>query len=622
MSSSAVQNADQNLSADPPRVSSPIENQSFRIVGLTTIVIAVVLVLISSQLRNEVELFEIIRFVAYISIGVLLPGLICSRVLIGVRATWPEDLAVGFATGLAAQLVVWVFTMLVGLGWISVFWGLPVLVAAAARPDIRPKLVARPPKSLGLAQSAALAVTALTVAIRTDVFSLRTAPLPPNGGQLYLDMWWHLSIIGDWGRPSVPQVSGELLDYHVYAHAHTAITSFGSGIDPEVVMLRLWPMTIMMAGVGLAVAVGREVSGSGWAGIAASWFTFGSSPTRYFWPDLPVVGGNPLVFSSPTQILANVSVLACALGVVLVLRGQTDRKTMLWTGVAILGAAAAKSTMLPLLLAGFLVVSVVAAVQKSPLRKHIFAMTGAVLVLQLLVVSLASGNSGGKVTLFGSLASFPTYRDLVGPLGLRAANEGLILDSMNDGRSLLTAAGVLLFFAVTQAIRLIGALTVWRSETRADLARWWLAGAVAAGVAVFLAIDHVGFGQIYFFHTAIPLGAVLTLAALVSALDRVAPLVPNPGAFTRELAASALAARRKLIAVGAGLGLVLALSLEFFTAQRRLVSSYEALEKLLFPLGIGLAFCLCAAAFVKTQKIESATWIPVALVAVMMLSVV
>ena len=523
-----------------------------------------------SLIRTGVSAIEIVRFSGYWLFALLLPGWIVARRLRGPARNAVEDLSIAAATGLSLEVLSVALGIIVGIADVTRWWWAPVIVLGLSRPTSRERLRARVPDRLAPLTSAALAFVGFLVLLRIDVKGFRQAPLPPTATELNQDLWWHLALVQEmmrFERPQVPQIVGEPLAYHFFSHLHLAAGTKLSGIDPEVVLLRLSLVPLALASVGLAFAFGRVVTSSVNGGLASAVLGYGVELQSYLWVDLPVLGAHPIAFTSPSQVLGNISVLACAVALVPLLRQQASRGEIAWAVLMVAGASGAKSTILPLLIAATSVTLIVTVVRRDPRWRQLIAAVAGMMVMQVIVLALASAKGGGKVILLGTLRSFEPYRTLVDDTSLRATNDGLLLDSVSTPYSIAIASLFVLVFYGLHSIRLAGLVLLFKRSANRDLVVWWVSAAVAAGYVVSMLIDHVGLSQVWFVLAVAPLGVALSVHAFLQLVPR------SSGASVRSIAL-----------VGLGAGAVLKLSVDYTLRARRATGAAGALENVLIPM--------------------------------------
>ncbi|MFW2335262.1 hypothetical protein [Ilumatobacter sp.] len=237
-----------------------------------------------------------------------------------------------------------------------------------------------------------------------------------------------------------------------------------------------------------------------------------------------------------------------------------------WLVLVVVGASGAKSTVLPILVGATATALVWAVVTRSRSIRPLAVAAGGLLVLQGLILTVASGSAGGRVVVLGTLKILPAYTGLVDDRTLRGLNDGLVLDSIRSPRNLLYAVLAVVVSLAIHGYRLAGLLILTRRTGRADVVNWWLSGAICAGFGLTLVIDHMGSSQEFFAMTVIPLGSALTVTALWQA--------------TRGWGH----VRRQLVLWATASGCVLTLLLEYFVRERQSAGGYGALDRLLFPM--------------------------------------
>ena len=301
---------------------------------------------------------------------------------------------------------------------------------------------------------------------------------------------------------------------------------------------RLYIIPIALTTVGVISATTRQVCGRTWSGPVAAWISLGALAGGSLWPDVTIVGRNPVSFLSPSQVVANVLVVAAAAGLLrLAQQRYLPVAAWVWLIPVIVAASGAKPTVVAILLGGSAaaLLSTTVSLRRAPIQ-----LVGAVLLLLGLFASIViarSGNPGASNVLFGSLRSDPIYRTITGDTSPRGINDGLVLDSLTGPTAIAAALLALAVFAANQAVRLIGLGGLAHRDLRSHPTTWWLGGAVTTALIAFFVIDQAGFGQAYFIHTAVPFGAMMTLLSLT----QTAPALPA-------------AVRRRLVAAGIGLG--------------------------------------------------------------------
>ncbi len=219
---------------------------------------------------------DLLRYAAYAALAVVVPGTLVYRALRRAPHTLVEDLAMGAAVGLALEVGAWAaFSALDLRSWL---WAWPVAVVApfAAVPRLRRHWWVRDYAATPtLAWSWAVAgVVGFFTAYLAMVFLDRNPILPTSEAtRQYIDLPYQLSLAGEAKHNfpvDLPQVAGEPLYYHWFAHAHMAATSLIGGIDLPVVALRLAIPALSALAILLTAVVGWRISGRPLVGAVAA----------------------------------------------------------------------------------------------------------------------------------------------------------------------------------------------------------------------------------------------------------------------------------------------------------------------------------------------------------------
>ncbi len=554
-----------------------------------------------SLLRNGVTANEILAYAGYWILTLLLPGTLIVRTIFRSERDFVQDLALGAVTGLALEIASLFALRAVGLEDLARFWWLIPLGLFVAVPRLRRTGFRRYSvwASRGWAWSMAAMTTVLVMGL--DVTWFQRNPLPPNGGSVYVDQWWHLSIVHELMRPAptqVPQVAGELFSYHYNVHGHMAVASQTTGIAPDVVLFRLFLIPLVLVAVGLVAFLAGEVSRRSWAGSLAVWLTLVGLGGGYLWADFGNLSTTPLRFGSPTQMLAVPFALAAAWALISLIRGSLSPWGWAWLGLVVLIGAGSKPTVVPILLAGTLVALVAIAVTTRRVPWSAAIAVGGLGLVELWMLAGRQGQMSG-LTVLGSLRLSDIFREISGDVSMRGINEGLVLDSLNSTAG-WTAAGITIVWLLgSQAIRLAGLVGLVYPGTRRDPAAWWLAGALSAGWFVFLVLDLSSASELYFLHLSLPFGAILTSWMVVVAVDKFS--------LTRRLA---------YMGVGLGAGAVAAIAAVSATTAAGRSDAFGMIDRVIVPLAVVLV--VGGVAFLGWRSLTrrlgiSAAWLAVAL---------
>ena len=90
----------------------------------------------------------------------------------------------------------------------------------------------------------------------------QTAPLIGTS-QWPADMYWRLGVVQlvtHQLRPEDPQIAGEHLAYHWFSAADMAAASLATGLDPRLVLSRLWVLPVVALTVAMLLATLREIA--------------------------------------------------------------------------------------------------------------------------------------------------------------------------------------------------------------------------------------------------------------------------------------------------------------------------------------------------------------------------
>ncbi len=563
--------------------------------------VLVAAVAVISLLRNGVAANDILAFSGYWTLTLLLPGTLIVRAIFRTDRNLVQDLTLGAITGLALEIASLFALRAFGLDDLARFWWLVPLGLFVVVPSLRRMAFHRYEVwvNRGWAWSMAAMTTVLVMGL--DLTWFHRNPLPPNGGSVHRDMWWHLSIVHELMRPGptqVPQVAGELFSYHYNVHGHMAVASQTTGIAPDVVLFRLFLLPLVLVAVGLVAFLAGEVSRRSWAGPLAVWLTLVGLGGGYLWAEFGNLSATPLRFGSPSQMLAVPFALAAAWILIALVRGSLTPWGWAWLGLVVFVGAGSKPTVIPTLLAGTLVALVAVAVTRRRFPWSAAIAVGGLGLVEFWMLAGRQGQMSG-LTVLGSLRLSDIFREISGDVSMRGINEGLVLDSLNSTAGLTAAAVTIVWLLGSQAIRLAGLVGLVYPETRRDPAAWWLAGALSAGWFVFFVLDLSSAGELYFLHLSLPFGAILTSWMVVVAVDEFS-----------------LSRRLVYMGVGLGAGAVAAIAAVSATTAAGRSDAFGMIDRVIVPLAVVLV--VGGVAFLGWRSLTrrlgiSAAWLAVAL---------
>lgn len=441
-------------------------------------------------LRYGVSVSELIRYTATIVWSVMVPGFLVLRWCLPRGRALFDDLCVAFVVGLLVQLVAWGAFVGAGAGgWLWVF-PVPLILCGVAVPGLRRRWEPGPYPE----HPPAWAVWTLTgmyayVMLMLGRYAFATTPLPPARTLWYQDIYWHAAISAEARHaapPQVPQVSGQRLDYHWFSNAHMAADSLIGHVGVLVVTTRLWYLPLYAVVLGLTYVVGTRVSCSPVTGVlAVVLVTSSSALTPLRW--LPGVANNAFVAASPSEIFGLPMLVLATWWIAGLVRGERWRwPAWMLLALLLLGCAGAKSSNLPVLLGGLLLVAAVSLVRRSLTRGQVAAIVLAGLALVVTSPFLAGGRQASTLQWL-SLARYVRFK------------EG---DAVMPGIPHFQVEAVLVLVAVVILVQ-FSALIVVLPLLR-DPAALLMVGIGLAGAGAMLLISHPSLSELYFMRGVLP----------------------------------------------------------------------------------------------------------------------
>lgn len=461
-------------------------------------VIAVAVVLLLAV--TGVSVADGVRYSVALGLTVLAPGMLVHRVARGRPGTLVEDLALGFCTGVALQMVAWAVFTAVGIQQVLGLWPVLVIVPVALVPRFRDVWTLRPYDRVLHPATSWLLASATLIGLAGWIRTAASSDLPPT--KWYPDTYWHLGAVAELMRtvvPQVPQVAGPDFKYHWFANAHMAAMTSSSGVDPQIVIARLWAVPIVLALIGMIVAACVAITRTAWpAGFAALLVVSEAETLPASWYRMP--GAETMGFLSPSQVFALPLLLFATIAVLPLLRGHPLRRGGWLVAVLAVGVlGGAKSSALPVLLCGALLATVVTVVQRQNWRRPLLAvgLVAAGLVGVTLPLSSAGG-AGAGIQLFAILGVTKPWLIEFGwpPL---AAYRDPILPGMLEPAGLALVGLLLIGFAIAYAWLVIAIGPLLRGCPVA----WFLFGSGFAGLCAMLLLNHDGLSQVYFMRGAV-----------------------------------------------------------------------------------------------------------------------
>ncbi|MBL7257373.1 hypothetical protein [Paractinoplanes lichenicola] len=509
-------------SADPgPRPIPARRRLRWPLAILPWIFPAVTLVL--ALLNTGVSGRDIALYAFYFAVDIVLPGTLVYRALRGSRGNVPEDLGLGAATGMLIMLAGWALCAFLGTQVLLPWWPALIIAPFLAVPKLHRHWRVSRPRPLPLRWSWIVAA-GLVLLVAAEYPAFAATPLPPAGGTIYQDLWYHLGLVHEMTRSmpfQVPQMAGDSLTYHYLSDADIAAASMITKIDPAVVLLRLWIMPVAATGLLVLAALTRALSGKWWAGALGGTVGILGLPLL-LGSAITALGINPVSFYSPSQTYA-IPLLALLLMLAVdVLRGRGLGWSWLLVFPLALACAGAKSSALPPFLAGLLAATVLVAFRYRRRLLPTLSLLGLTLAAVVLGFRLFAGGGAGTLG-FQPLAILywvVPYRSTIGYQDVIDKNVLIpygVEHTGTAGRAFI--AGVVLWWFVMQAPRMLALAGIAARPTRTEPAMWLLAGMTAAGAGATFLLWHPSASQVYFFMSAAPFGTV-AVAWLMAATAR------------------------------------------------------------------------------------------------------
>ncbi|MEV7006437.1 hypothetical protein [Streptosporangium sp. NPDC051022] len=467
--------------------------------------------------RYGVSAADVALFAAYVALGLTLPGLLLLRALYGGSRTAAEEVALGTTLGYAVEVLAYVAARAAGAPLLVLAWPVAVYAVFLAVPRLRRhwRGTHRPRRSpLWYSWSLALVVAFLVAWSALAVFGRQGLAWPALGVST-VDMPFHLALVGELRNhvpPSVPWIDGEPLLYHWFVYAHLAAASWVTGVEPEVLLLRLGMLPMLAAFVVLVGMTGRRVTNS-WPAASAAVLcaVLVAAPNLYLGanPNFTWGGIQETAWLSPTQTFG---ALLFAPVVVILLdlfeRRSHGAGTWVLLGVLLVAVMGAKATYLPMLAAGLLAVTVLEALKWGrPHRSSLVAlgMTAACLLF-------------AQFVLFGHVRQ----GTVVQPLDLMRLTWAE-LTGRDQAAEPPTASllGLTLVYLSCWAVAWGGALGLLsRLRLLVRPAVVLMLGIGAAGLGAALLLAHPGLSQLYFLRGAYPYPVIVAVYGLLVVLRR------------------------------------------------------------------------------------------------------
>ena len=505
----------------------------------------------------DVRWSEIARYGLYEVGCVLLPGLLIWRALRGRSGYLAFDAAAGVALGLAIELPLYLLFRQFEIPYAIVAWPIATVLTFAAVPRLR-RHWRGGDRRLALGASCSIALAFLLIIAHTAASNFKYYGIRgPAARYQYLDLVFQVGLVGEFKHSvplNTPWVAGVPLKYHWFVYVHGAATSWITGIEPLVLVLRLLPLAMIAAFLLLMIAIAHRLTGRWWVGnLALLLMVIGQSVSPFAWVGAPTYNGRFIdhVLVSPTQTLAAVLFAAAIYVFIDLLRDdRLDRGARIrsWVVFAALtgGASGAKATFLPMFVCGLVLAVVLRLVarQRPGPALPALGITLAWLAFAQFVV-FGGGSQGTHVQPLQTVKWTQLGMAMLGkPVRDNPWNDMVVL-------TLLAVLGV--------AFAWVGLVGLLRRPWRGDPVIHVLFGTAVAGFGAAYVLAHPGQSQIYFARSASP------YLSLLSAIGFSA-LVPAGRWSLRENAGRRVAA---LIAAAVALGALTVVGVQATTPKTK-----------------------------------------------------
>ena len=448
---------------------------------------------------GDVGAGPLVKYVGYFAGAIALPGTLLLRAVWRSTGNWAEDLGLGSVVGATWQLIGWALFTAAGLQDWLILWPALVLIgfAVAGRQHFR---IAEP-SPLPLAWTVGLAVSAAVMLGAATFGVMAYHPMPPHGEAYYPDLLYHLSMVHELTRavpPEVPQVVGERLDYHWFANADMAAAVDVTRLTPLIVLFRLWILPWLVVSLLVCATLARIVSRTWWTGVLAALAL--AAPQLFLLVDTSVNLAPPVSLLSPSQTFGMVAAVTTAVFLIeLLFKNGSHRLWLLIVPIAVVGGGS-KPTVLPLVVAAVALAALYLLVTTRRLPWRLVGTAAVLLVVGAVTfLTVAGSTSGSRLQFLAVLKSLPVYTAATGDKTQPGAG-GLILPALVHGEVIGTLSLLLGLLLTLQAMSWAGFGVVGRRDPVA----WFLLGAMVAGWAGYLLVDHPSVSESYFVYTAAP----------------------------------------------------------------------------------------------------------------------
>ena len=427
------------------------------------------------------------------------PGTLVYRSLLGSRGSWLSDLALGSATGLLLQLVFWAVSVTANKGFLMLVCAALVYAVFALVPPLRRHFMCSG-ESVDVPLPVAWALSGVyCLALVVYSGSFATA-MPPAENQWYQDEYWHLgnaSWLLHHLTPTDMRVAGEGLTYHWFSSAHVAAQTLATGLDLNLVAGRLWTVPFYACSVVLMAVVLRQLVKSWWPGVVAALMMVTTAELKLTWLGFP--DGGSLTVHSPSQTYSVVAMLLIfSMLITLLVHGRLPGGGWVLLVITFFAAPGAKSSLLPVVVCGLLLASLVAVLRRKGIGAIVVAAVMSVVAMAASFRFLGAGGGDEiKLQLFSTVRHIEFYVEQV---GLTSDEKQFARGFLIPGQLTLVGIVTLIIIVALYCARyswLLAAAPTLRRGPKLPAAAFLL-GTTIAGFAAAMLINHDGMSQLYF----------------------------------------------------------------------------------------------------------------------------
>jgi hypothetical protein len=485
---------------------------------------ALVIVVLTSVLwwTFDVPAGWILRFVGYIVAFTLVPGVAAWWALRGRRPLNLADLALGWALGYALEVLAFLLTAAIGdRGAFTLYPVLVVALSGAWILGVQRRRPAGPAERYPHGEAWIWVFTAIVCVLLIYVAEryFTTNPLPSTittGSVSYLpDYVWPISLAAELRHhfpPTLPNISGEKLEYHWFVYAHIAAINQVTGINLSTITLRLYPMPMVIEVALLITALGRRFWSSTWVGLAAVLVALMVGPFDP-WPRPPSEFFTH-IFESGSYGYGLIFFLALSYLLLEQVTGAAGpRVRLVLIAILSVAAAGAKSSVLPVLGGTMLIVLAVTAFRerRMPWRERAGTLRTAAATAVVGVVAI-----GARLVLYPTASGELEIKPVGDVQNLYPAK--LFEDAVHVPEPVrwLAIAVVTAPAYVKLLLPLLpGLYFALRSpEIRGRAVTWWLLASLATSLFFYSFFWQQSGSQVYFLYYGYVAGAVVSAQGL------------------------------------------------------------------------------------------------------------